>query len=97
MFSGFPPMTTVKIKKNAFIPARKHIQVTAGESLRIIREWQKLSQNDLAKKSRLPQATISAIENNHIKLGVERAKRLAAVLKCHPAVLLFPELKDKLA
>jgi hypothetical protein len=33
---------------------------------------------------------VSAIENDRIRLGVERAKVLARALKCHPAVLVFP-------
>jgi len=44
----------------------------------------------LASLSGIPQATISAIENERVKLGAERAKVLARALKCHPAVLLFP-------
>jgi len=36
------------------------------------------------------QATISAIENDRVHLGVERAKVLARALKCHPSVLVFP-------
>jgi transcriptional regulator with XRE-family HTH domain len=61
-----------------------------GESVRILRELQELSQNDLADASNIPQSTISAIENDRINLGVERAKVLARALKCHPAVLVFP-------
>jgi hypothetical protein len=38
----------------------------------------------------MPQSTISAIETDTINLGVERAKTLARVLQCHPAVLVFP-------
>ncbi len=38
----------------------------------------------------LPQATISAIENDRVRLGVERAKVLARALKCDPGVLVFP-------
>ncbi len=71
-------------------PARKRVDVTVGESVRIIRELQGLSQNELAKLSGIPQSTISAMENDRINLGVERAKTLARVLKCHPAVLVFP-------
>ncbi len=71
-------------------PAKKRIDVTVGESVRIIRELQELSQNDLAKASGIPQSTISAIENDRVNLGVERAKTIARVLKCHPAVLVFP-------
>ena len=70
--------------------AEKQIEVTVGESLRIIREFQELSQNQLAEITSIPQSTISAIENNRIKLGVERAKVFARALQCHPAVLVFP-------
>ncbi len=71
-------------------PAKKQIEVSVGESVRIIRELQEMSQNELAKITGIPQSTISAIENDRINLGVERAKQLAAALKCHPAVLVFP-------
>lgn len=71
-------------------PAKKQVDVSVGESVRIIRELQGRSQNDVAKLSGIPQSTISAIENDRINLGVERAKTLARVLKCHPAVLVFP-------
>jgi len=70
--------------------AKKNIDVSVGESVRIIRELQGLSQNELAKVSKIPQSTISAIENDRVQLGVERAKVLAQALKCHPAVLVFP-------
>ena len=73
-----------------FKPARTRIEVTVGESVRILRELQEMSQNDLALLAGIPQSTISAIENGRINLGVERAKQLARVLKCHPAVLVFP-------
>ena len=75
---------------NDFRPDKKRIDVSVGESVRIIRELQSMSQNNLAKLSGIPQSTISAIENERINLGVERAKTLAHVLKCHPAVLVFP-------
>lgn len=70
--------------------AKKQIDVSVGESVRIIRELQEMSQNDLAKTTGIPQPTISAIENDRVNLGVERAKQLARTLKCHPAVLVFP-------
>ena len=72
-----------------FRPARKRINVSVGESVRIIRELQGFSQNELARLTRIPQATLSAIENDRVRLGVERAKTLARALKCHPAVLVF--------
>jgi transcriptional regulator with XRE-family HTH domain len=70
--------------------ARKSIDVSVGESVRIIRELQGLSQNQLAEKTGIPQSTLSAIENDRVRLGVERAKVLARALQCHPAVLVFP-------
>jgi transcriptional regulator with XRE-family HTH domain len=73
-----------------FRPARKRIDVSVGESVRLIRELQGLSQNQLAALSGISQATLSAIENNRVRLGIERAKVLARALKCHPAVLVFP-------
>ena len=58
--------------------------------MRILRELQELSQNQLSELTGIPQAAISAIENGRVNLGVERAKVLARALKCHPAVLIFP-------
>lgn len=73
-----------------FNPVKRHTEVSPGESVRILRELQELSQNNLAELCGIPQSTISAIENDRVRLGVERAKTLARALKCHPAVLVFP-------
>ena len=70
--------------------ARRHVDVSVGESVRIMRELQGLSQNELSERTGIPQSTLSAIENDRANLGVERAKVLARALKCHPAVLVFP-------
>lgn len=70
--------------------AKKQIEVSVGESVRIIRELQEMSQNELSILTGIPQSTISAIENDRVNLGIERAKVLARALKCHPAVLVFP-------
>jgi transcriptional regulator with XRE-family HTH domain len=70
--------------------AERRVDVSVGESVRILRELQELSQNQLAELAGIPQSTISAIENDRIQLGVERAKTLARALRCHPAVLVFP-------
>jgi len=70
--------------------AKKRVDVSVGESVRILRELQELSQSELSRLTGIPQATISAIENDRVNLGVERSKVLARALKCHPAVLVFP-------
>lgn len=80
-----------------FRPAKKRVEVSVGESVRVLRELQELSQNDLARLTGIPQSTISAIENDRVRLGVERAKVLARALKCHPGVLVFPGWNIELA
>lgn len=73
-----------------FKRAKRTVSVSVGESVRLIRELQELSQTDLAALTGIPQSTISAIENERINLGVERAKVIARALRVHPAVLVFP-------
>jgi len=73
-----------------FTRAKKRVSLTVGESVRIIRELQEYSQTELAERTGIPQSTISAIENNRVNLGVERAKVVARALQVHPAVLVFP-------
>jgi transcriptional regulator with XRE-family HTH domain len=75
---------------NEFQKAKRRVPVSTGESVRIMRELQELSQNQLAELAHIPQSTISAIERDRVNLGVERAKALARALRCHPAVLVFP-------
>jgi len=72
-----------------YVLAKKRINITPGESVRIIRELQGLSQSQLSEACGIPQTTISGIETGRINLGVERAKALASALHCHPAVLVF--------
>ena len=79
-----------------FRPAKKQIEVSVGESVRILSELQDLSQSQLSKLTGIPQATISAIENDRVNLGVERAKVFSRPLNCHPAVLVFPGWEDPL-
>ena len=83
-------MITGGIRVKDYRKAKKNIDVSVGDSVRIIRELQGLSQNQLAVLTEIPQSTLSAIENNRVNLGVERAKVLARALSCHPAVLVFP-------
>lgn len=76
-----------------FRPAKKRVEVSVGESVRILRGLQELSQSQQSQLSGLtgiPQATISAIENGRVNLGVERAEVLARAFNCHSAALVFP-------
>lgn len=88
-------MTTGKkvkelLKNGEFAPAKTRVNMTPGQSLRVIRELQELSQNELAKLCGIPQSTISGMESERINIGVERAKTLAKALHVHPAVIVFP-------
>jgi len=83
-------MITGESNMKDYKKSKKRTDVTIGESVRIMRELQELSQNELAALTVIPQSTLSAIENDKINLGVERAKVLARALQCHPAVLVFP-------
>jgi transcriptional regulator with XRE-family HTH domain len=88
-------MTTGKrvkeiLKNGEFVPAKTRVHMTTGQSLKVIRELQELSQNELAKISGLPQSTISGMESGRINIGIERAKVLARALRVHPAVIVFP-------
>ena len=78
------------MRTKGFRRARKRAEVSVGESVRILRELQELSQMELSLGTGIPQSTISAIENDRINLGVERSKVIARALRCHPAVLVFP-------
>ena len=51
------------------------MDVSVGESVRILRELQRLSQNDLSKITGIPQSTISAIEDDRVNLGCDVGSR----------------------
>lgn len=85
------------LKNGEFVPAKTRIHMTPGQSLKVIRELQELSQNALAELSGLPQSTISAMESGRINIGVERAKALAKALRIHPAVIVFPGWENEKA
>lgn len=78
------------IDRGDFVSTKTRVRLTPGDAVRIVREMQGMSQNDLARETKIPQSAISGIESGRIALGVDRAKVLARALKVHPAVLAFP-------
>ncbi len=78
------------LSRGEFVSAKTGVRLTPGDSVRVVRELQEFSQNELAGLTGIPQSTISGIEKGRINLGVERAKMLARALRVHPSVLLFP-------
>jgi transcriptional regulator with XRE-family HTH domain len=83
-------MKTTKVTKGAPVRSRVRVELSPGQAVRVGRELQELTQADLASLCDIPQSTISAIESGRVKLGAERAERLARALRVHPAVLLWP-------
>ena len=81
----------MSINKRDFLKSKVHCAVTPGEALKMIRELQGLSQNDLVKLTGISQSNISALENDATHMGRERALIFAKVLHVHPSVLLFPD------
>ncbi len=77
-------------KKN-FVKAKVSARVSPGESLRILRDFQEMSQNQLASLSGISQSNISAFENGSKQIGRETAIKFARALKVHPAIILFPD------
>lgn len=73
-----------------FIRAKKRVDVTPAQSVRIIRELQGLTQTQLSDVCGISQTTMSGNETGWVNLGVERAKMLSSALQVHPAVLVFP-------
>ena len=81
--------------RDEYAPAKPYAKLTPGSTVRVFRELQEMTQAELAKVSGVMQPTISAVESGRIALGLERARKLAAALKVHPALLLFPDLANK--
>lgn len=77
--------------KEEFISDKKFGQLTPGKALKIYRELNGLSQNELADLTGLKQTTISSLENDRITMGINRAKNLASVLNVHPGLLAFAD------
>ena len=79
------------MNKKDFVKAKKHIRMTPGERLRVLRELQELSQRELAELTGVAQSNISALETGAREMGRERALVFAKALKVHPAVILFSD------
>ena len=74
-----------------YVSERRHARLTPGESLKILRELQGMSQSDLARATHIAQSAISAFERGTQEIGLKRAKALAIALRVHPAVIAFPD------
>jgi transcriptional regulator with XRE-family HTH domain len=88
---------TKKSKPATYAAARTRVVLSPGDSVRIARELQEMTQAELAKACGIPQPTLSSLESGRVTLGAERAEKLARALKVHPAVLLWPNWDESAA
>ena len=73
------------------VPAKKHVALTSGEVIKLLRELKGLTQAELGEKSSISHTNISLLENNKIEIGKKRAIQLADAFNIHPAIIMFPE------
>lgn len=92
---GSPPRyglgsTEVPDESSRYVPRAERCTVNARWILRRPIPLVPYPRLMLSELTGIPQSTISAIENDRVNLGIERAKVIARALRCHPAVLVFP-------
>ena len=79
------------VKRKGLALAKPNMKITPGKALRILRELQELSQEELANLTGMKQSNISALERDVVQIGRERALALSKALKVHPSVIMFPQ------
>ena len=63
---------------------------TPGETVRALRKRLKLTHVELASLTNIDDTNLSAIENNRVELGWDRASRLASALGVSVTALVMP-------
>lgn len=81
-------MTIEKVDMKDFRPETRWIEVSTGDSVRIIREFNELTLAELAELSGIALSTLANIENDQLKLDMDNAAALAAALNVTAAVLI---------
>lgn len=84
----------MRISKKDFVEAGRSIKMTPGEMIKTLRELKEWTQVDLANKTGISQANISAIENDKVEIGKQRAINLGEALNVHPASIMFADYSD---
>jgi len=85
----------IKIDRKNLNIAGEGITMTPGEMIRHLRELKELSQLGLAKLTGISQTNISAIENDRVDIGKQRAIVLAEALGVHPGSIMFADYEQK--
>jgi len=67
------------------------VETTPGKVIRAFRKNFHLTLAEVGTLTGIPQSNLSAIENDHMDIGVKRATLIAAVFGISPSGILFPE------
>jgi len=81
-------------KKSDFASAKPHIELSTGETIRMLRELKGWTQEQLAERSGISATNISSLENERVEIGKRRAEQLAKAFSVHPAIIMFPEYES---
>jgi transcriptional regulator with XRE-family HTH domain len=82
--------TMKKYNDKDFVPAKRHVKLSSGNMIRMLRELKEWTQAELAKRSGISATNISLLENDHVEIGKKRAEALARAFNIHPATIMFP-------
>ncbi len=77
--------------RKEFLPTKRHVALTTGEAIRMLRELKGWTQAELARRSNVSSTNISLLENGKVEIGKRRAEQIARALGVHPAIIMFPE------
>ena len=79
-----------KLRKEDFVPAQRHVELSTGVVIKNLREWKEWTQEQLAERSGISATNISLLENDRVDIGKKRAEALARAFNIHPAIIMFP-------
>ena len=79
------------LKPSDFVPAERHVTLSTGRVIQMLRELKGWTQEQLATRSGITSTNISLLENNRVDIGKRRAISLATAFGVHPAIIMFPE------
>lgn len=82
-----------ELRRSDFYPAKQHVLLSTGETIRLLRELKGWTQEVLARRSGISSTNLSLLENNRVEIGKKRALQLAKTFNIHPAIIMFPEFE----
>ncbi len=74
-----------------FVPEQRHVELSSSEFVRLTRRAHGWTQAELARRSGVSQSALSAIESGALRIGPERALKLARVFGCSAELVMSPQ------